>query len=166
MGSSCAGTTGGLGVGGLWDTGGLGDGLLSKKALTLYKGCPRLLDWPLSSLVGHSLEGTKASESWVERDLWRSWDGVDWCQGASLHLPVVMHTVYGLAKDPRFPKMDSSWGWGSSGVSVVAITNVSSTSTCVEPTGIGRCGGGRRKLKVCRCPVIGIRVRFWGAILG
>jgi len=166
MGSSCVGTTGGLGVGGLWDTGGLGDGLLSKKALTLHKGHPRLLDWPLSSLVGHSLEGMKASESWVERDLWCSRDGADRCRGASLHLLVVMHAIYWSAKDPRFPKFNSCWGWGSSGMSVVAITNVNSTSTRMESTRIGRCGGGRRKLKVCRCPVIGIRVGVWGAIPG
>ena len=134
--------------------------------LTLHKGCLRLLDWPLSSLVGGLLEGTNAGECWVECDLWHSQDRADRCRGASLYLLVVMHAVYWLAKDPRFPKFNSCWGWGSSRMLVVAITNVNSTSTRVESTSIGRCGGGRCKLKVCRCPVIGIRIGVWGTILG
>jgi len=146
------------------ETGGWGEGLLSKKALTLRNGRLQLLGWPLSSLVGHSLEGTKAGESWVEHDLWRSRDGADRCLGASLHLPVVMHAVYWSTEETGFPKVDSDWSWGSSGVTVVAITNVSSASARGKVLGIGGPPGRGSELKIRRCPVIGTGVWLGGTV--
>ena len=104
-------------------TGGLGVGLLSKKAGCLRSVRPLLLGSPLS-FRGLSLEGTNWGDSWVERDLWRSRAGAERCRGASLHLPVVMHAVYRSTEETGLPEGNVGWGWGSSGVSVVTITKV------------------------------------------
>jgi len=146
------------------DTAGLGESLLSKRAPTLRRGRPWLLECPWSSRVGRLLEGTNAGESWVERDLWRSWDRVDRCLGASLHLPVVMHAVYWSTKESWFPKVDSSGGWGSSGVTVVAITNVSSASARGKVLGICGPRGRGSELKIRRYPVIGTGVWLGGTV--
>ena len=87
---------------------------------------------------------------------------MDWCLGASLHLPVVMHTVYWSAEKAGFPKVDSSGGWGSSGVTIVTITKVSSARTQAGVGGVSGSSGGGCELKVYRCPVIGIGIWVQG----
>ena len=102
----------------------------------------------------------------MERDLWRSRAGAERCRGASLHLPVVMHAVYWSTEESGLPKSDVGWGWGSSGVSVVTITNVNSASARTEVLGSSGLGGWGGKLKICRYPVIGIGTQFWGTVPG
>ena len=140
-------------------------GLLSKKAGCLRSVRPLLLGSPLS-FWDHSLEGTNWGDSWVERDLWRSRAGADRCRGASLHLPVVMHAVYWSTEKSGLPEGDVRWGWGSSGVSVVTITNVNSASARAEVLGSSGLGGWGGELKIRRCPVIGIGTWFWSTIPG
>ena len=140
-------------------------GLLSKKAGCLRSVRPLLLGSPLS-FRDLLLEGTNWGDSWVERDLWRSRAGAEHCRGASLHLPVVMHAVYWSTEESGLPEGDVRWGWGSSGVSVVTITNVNSASARAEVLGSGRLGGWGGELKIRRCPVIGIGTWFRGTIPG
>ena len=135
-------------------TGGRGVGLLSTKAGCLRSVRPLLLGSPLS-FWGLSLEGTNWGDSWVERDLWQSRAGAERCRGASLHLPVVMHTVYWSTEELGLPEGDVGRGWGSSGLTVVTIANVNSTRTSVDAGGID--GYDRRsELGSSWGPIIGI----------
>ena len=145
-------------------TGGLGVGLLSKKAGCLRSVRPLLLGSPLS-FRGLSLEGTNWGDSWVECDLWRSRAGAERCLGASLHLPVVMHAVYWSTEKSGLPEGDVRWGWGSSGLTIVAITNVNSTRTRTRAGGVnGYDRGG--ELGSSRGPIIGICTGSWGTSSG
>ena len=139
-------------------------GLLSRKASCLRSVRPLLLGSPLS-FRGLLLEGTNWGDSWVERDLWRSQAGAERCQGASLHLPVVMHAVYWSIEESGLPKGDIRWGWGSSGLTAVTIANVNSTRTRAhagEVNGYGR----ESELGSSQGPIIGICTGSWGAGLG
>jgi len=76
-----------------------------------------------------------------------------------------MHAVYRSTKELGVPKGDVRWGWGSSGLTAVTITNVNSTRSRARA---GRVDGYSRgsKLSGSRGPIIGICIRFWGAGLG
>ena len=139
-------------------------GLLSTKAGCLRRVRPLLLGSPLSFL-GRSLEGLNWGDSWVECDLWRSRAGAERCRGASLHLPVVMHAVYGSTEELGLPESDVRWGWGSSGLTVVTIANVNSTRTRACAWGVNGYDRGS-ELGSSRGPIIGICTGFGGASLG
>ena len=141
--------------------GGLGVGLLSKKAGCLRRVRPLLLGSPLS-FRGLSLEGTNWGDSWVECDLWRSRAGAERCRGTSLHLPVVMHAVYWSTEESRLPKGDVRRGWGSSRLTVVTITNVNSTRTRACAGGVNGYDRGS-ELGSSWGPIIGICTGSWGA---
>ena len=139
-------------------------GLLSRKPCCLQSVWPLLLGSPLSCW-GLLLEGTNWGDAWVECDLWRSQAGAEYCLGASLHLPVVMHTVYWSAEESGLPKGDVRWRWRSSRLMVVAIANVNSTRTRACAGGVN--GYDRRsKLGSSRGPIIGICTGSRGAGLG
>ena len=139
-------------------------GLLSTKAGCLRRVRPLLLGSPLL-FWGLLLEGTNWGDSWVERDLWWSRAGAECCRGASLHLPVVMHTVYWSTEESGLPKGDVRWGGGSSGLTVVTITNVNSTRTRARAGGVNRYDRGS-ELGSSWGPIIGICTGSWGAGLG
>jgi len=82
-----------------------------------------------------------------------------------LHFPVVMHTVYGSTEESGVPKGDVRWGWGSSGLMVITITNVNSTRTRACTGGVNGYGRGS-ELGSSRGPIIGICTGSWGAGLG
>ena len=139
-------------------------GLLSTNAGVWRRVQPLLLDSPLS-FQGHSLEGTNWGDSWVDRDLWRSQDGAERCWGTSLHLLVVMHTVYWLTEELGLPKGDVRRGWGSSGLSVITIANINSTRTRACVGGVNGYDRGS-ELGNSQGPIIGICTGSWGAGLG
>ena len=129
-------------------------GLLSTKAGCLRSVQSLLLGSPLS-FRDLLLEGTNWGDSWVDHDLWRSQAGAERCLGASLHLPVVMHTVYWSTEKSRFPEGDVRWGWGCSGLLVVTIANVNSTRTRACAGGVNGYDRGS-ELGSSRGPIIGI----------
>ena len=79
-----------------------------------------------------------------------------------MHLPVVMHAVYWSTEKSGLPKGDVRWGWGSSGLMVITITNVNSTRTRACAGGVNGYGRGS-ELGSSWGPIIGISTGSWGA---
>jgi len=76
-----------------------------------------------------------------------------------------MHAVYRLTEETGVPEGDVRWGWGSSRLMAITITNVNSTRTRVHVGGVDGYSQGS-ELSSSRGPIISICIRFWGAGLG
>ena len=76
-----------------------------------------------------------------------------------------MHAVYWSTEKLGLPKGDVRWGWGSSRLTVITITNVNSTRTRARAGGVNGYDRGS-ELGSSRGPIFGFCTGSWGAGLG